>query len=67
MAYFYGYLTGNRGIATRCGSRDSGITAHIRSWNNDVYVSLGAGGDGKDKLHLTIPKKLKENTTIHWD
>lgn len=40
MSYFYGYLTGNRGPTTRTGSRKSGIRAHLRSWNNDVYASL---------------------------
>ena len=40
MSYFYGYLTGNRGPTTRTGSRKSGISAHLRSWNNDVYASL---------------------------
>lgn len=32
MAEFYGRLRGNRGEATRCGSRASGITATAQSW-----------------------------------
>ncbi|MCK9370444.1 hypothetical protein M0R04_11090 [Candidatus Dojkabacteria bacterium] len=59
MSHFYGYLEGNRGTATRCGSKKSGITAHIKSWNNDVYASLHADENGKDVLYLTIPKGLK--------
>lgn len=62
MSQFYGYLTGNRGTVTRGGSKSSGITAHIRSWNNDVYASLN-DNDNKDSLSLTIPKGLK--TTIN--
>ena len=58
MSDYYGYLTGNRGTATRCGSKKSGIDAHIRSWNNDVYANLG-DDNGKDILTLTIPKGLK--------
>lgn len=58
MAHFYGYLTGNRGTVTRCGSKKSGITAHLRSWNNDVYISLEADEDGNDKLVIRKPEGL---------
>ena len=50
MSYFYGYLNGNRGVATRCGSPQSGIKAHIRSWQNDVICKLKRGEDGNDLL-----------------
>ena len=59
MSWFYGYLRGNRGDATRCGSKSSGIHAHIRSWHNDVTATLRADMDEKDELILTIPKGLK--------
>ena len=59
MSYFYGYLTGNRGTATRCGSRSSGINAYIRSWSNDVRISLDEGLKGEDELNISIPKGLK--------
>jgi len=59
MSYFYGYLRGTRGQATRCGSKKSGIEAHIRSWNNDVIARLFQGKDGKDFLILEIPEGLK--------
>ena len=58
MSNFYGYLQGNRGQVTRGGSKSSGITAHIRSWDNDVYMGL-YDDDGKDELRITIPKGLK--------
>jgi len=58
MSHFYGYLEGNRGVATRCGSKNSGIQAHIRSWHNDIYISLD-DDEGKDELTITIPKGLK--------
>lgn len=57
MSHFYGYLQGNRGEATRCGSRDSGIRAHIRSWSHDVKMWLH-DNDGKDELTIEIPKGL---------
>ena len=40
MAQFYGEIQGNRGVATRMGSKDSGFYAHIRGWNVGVRVQL---------------------------
>lgn len=40
MAHFYGRLKGNRGETTRCGSRNSGIRATIRSWRSEVFGHL---------------------------
>jgi len=36
MAHFYGTLQGNRGQATRCGSKDSGVTTVCASWSGAV-------------------------------
>jgi hypothetical protein len=57
MSDYYGYLQGNRGEATRCGSKNSGITAHLRSWTNDVYVHLGPV-NGNDRLTISMPQNL---------
>lgn len=40
MAYFRGVLQGQRGATSRLGSKSSGISAHIRSWNNDLHATL---------------------------
>jgi hypothetical protein len=57
MSHFYGYLTGNRGTTTRGGSKDSGISAHIRSWQHDVYARLCANCEtGEDYLSLDLPQ-----------
>jgi hypothetical protein len=61
MAEFRGVLSGNRGNVSRLGSKNSGISAHIRSWNNDVYATLIKDDDGKDVLNLTIPNNLRVN------
>lgn len=58
MSHFYGYLQGSRGQATRCGTKSSGISAHIRSWNNDVKASLYADDKGEDVLNLDVPEGL---------
>lgn len=36
MAEFYGRLQGNRGEATRCGSKESGISATVESWKTVI-------------------------------
>lgn len=40
MSHFYGIVQGNRGEATRGGSRDSGFTATAASWQGSVRVYL---------------------------
>lgn len=61
MSEYYGYLTGHRGTATRCGSKLSGIYAKIRSWDNEVTAELrrDSVNEGKDILHINIPKGLR--------
>lgn len=39
MAEFYGRLQGSRGEATRCGTKDSGITATAESWKSVLRVA----------------------------
>ena len=43
MAELYGRIQGNRGEATRCGSRDMDTSAE--TWNGSVKVHLRRGGD----------------------
>lgn len=40
MAKFYGKLQGNRGQATRCGTKSSGITTVAASWEGAVEVNI---------------------------
>lgn len=70
MARFYGSMRGNRGEVTRCGTQSSGLEAHVRGWRLGakvvvshspsgidtihVYSTHGSGGNGKDKLLLTL-------------
>ena len=48
MAHFYGKLHGNRGEATRLGTKASGITTWAASWKGAVRVSLYVNKDGQD-------------------
>jgi hypothetical protein len=38
MAQYYADIQGNRGRATRMGTKSSGIDGHIRGWNIGVKV-----------------------------
>jgi len=40
MAHFYGDLQGSRGQATRLGTKQSGITGHLRGWNVGAKVDV---------------------------
>ena len=40
MAHFYGTLQGNRGRASRLGSKDSGLDVTAASWEGSVRVYL---------------------------
>ena len=40
MSHFYGKVKGNRGEATRCGSKNSGYIAVAASWDGAIEVRL---------------------------
>lgn len=40
MGHFYAEIQGNRGEATRMGTKDSGIYGHIRGWNIGARVTV---------------------------
>jgi len=55
MAHFYAEIQGNRGEATRVGTKQSGISGHIRGWNVGVRVSCVFNEKtGKDEVHVRL-------------
>jgi len=55
MSHFYGIISGNRGEATRGGSRDSGYRATAASWQGSVQVYLHHNADtGIDEARVTL-------------
>lgn len=40
MAAFFGTMKGNRGVATRCGSAESGIQVSAQSWFGSLIVDM---------------------------
>jgi hypothetical protein len=52
MSTFYGMVQGNRGAATRGGSRASGFKSTAQSWNGSVITYLSY--DANDNLVVTV-------------
>ena len=40
MSHFYGVLTGSRGQATRCGTKNSGLNTTAAGWKGAIEVYL---------------------------
>jgi len=51
MAQFYANIKGNRGEATRTGTKQSGIEGHIRGWHIGARV-MCYHKDGKDYVKV---------------
>lgn len=51
MAQFYADIQGNRGEATRAGSKASGISGHIRGWHVGAFVDV-RHEDGHDVVRV---------------
>lgn len=55
MSHFYGIISGNRGEATRGGSKDSGYRATAASWQGSVRVYLHHNSaTGKDEARVEL-------------
>ena len=52
MSHFYGTLKGNRGQATRCGTKNSGITVVAASWKGAVRIELFQDAAGNDYYRI---------------
>jgi hypothetical protein len=54
MAHFYAEIKGNRGEATRMGTKESGIRGHIRGWDVGIKVYGSVGEDGEDEFTVYL-------------
>lgn len=65
MAQFYGRISGNRGEATRQGSKDSGISAAVETWKSVIRTSQQfLGGSKSNRASLSIEGK-HGGTALH--
>ncbi len=56
MAQFYASIQGNRGGATRMGTKSSGITGHIRGWDSGFKVVCEHDRDLGDVCYVYLTK-----------
>ena len=54
MSRFYAEIKGNRGKASRCGFKDSGMWSHTRGWNRGVEVRGYVDQDGNDCFNIYV-------------
>jgi hypothetical protein len=54
MAHFYGTLQGNRGKATRCGTRASGVTTVAASYSGAVRCETYVNSVGRDCVRVNL-------------
>jgi hypothetical protein len=47
MSAIYGMIQGNRGAATRGGSRASGFKATVQSWDGSIITRMSYGDKGE--------------------
>lgn len=53
MSHFYADIEGNRGVATRGGTKNSGIDGHIRGWDTGAQVFVSHDKEtGKDIVQI---------------
>ena len=52
MSAFYGMVQGNRGAATRGGSRASGFKSTVQSWDGSIVTEMSY--DKEDNLMVTV-------------
>lgn len=52
MAQFYASIQGNRGEATRMGTKKSGIYGHIRGWHSGGRVECDINEKGQDVVSI---------------
>ena len=54
MAHWQGLVMGNRGDATRLGSKKSGMQAYVASWSGRCEVDGYVNGEGIDCVRVTL-------------
>lgn len=53
MSQFYASIQGNRGEATRMGTKESGMSGYIRSWDIGCRATMNHV-DNEDYIHITL-------------
>lgn len=53
MAHFYGVVKGSRSAASRCGTKNTGVSGHIRGWEVGARVEMRHNEEtGQDECYV---------------
>ena len=52
MAQFRAMIRGQRGLATRLGSKKSGLVGNLDGWKSGVMVKCSTDQDGRDRFQI---------------
>jgi len=63
MAYFYAEIQGARRTITQTGSKQSGISGHIRGWISGAMVECYVDNNGKDIVEVSLTSGSQHNET----
>ena len=66
MATFYGSICGNRGEATRGGSKNSGFKATAQSWDGSVITYLSYNENNELMVSLSIADNSSSYGTCYF-
>ena len=61
MADFKCGCQGNRGEATRLGSKNSGAYSFVNSWQTKAFIEIRKNSEGKDLIGISIRRIGSEN------
>ena len=64
MSKFYGSMQGNRGEATRRGTANSGMKAHVRGWNCGIAVNALATHEEEEIFGVVLTKGSTDPSSI---
>jgi hypothetical protein len=66
MAHFYGSMAGSaKTEATRCGTKNSGISAHVRGWHSGVMAfGMHDSVSGNDHFEVRMSKGSSDMSSI---
>ena len=54
MSHFYGTVKGNRGEATRMGTKESRLTTYCASWSGAARCCAYVNSEGVDCVHVEL-------------
>lgn len=54
MSHFYGTIQGSRGEATRCATKNSGLTTYAAGWKGAIRVDVSHHSDGTDRFIVSL-------------